>query len=188
MFVMRFLLLITSLWSSTILAGPILHIENNKLVGVDEVVVGDYFYDVSFVQGSCIDVFNNCSSFPFELLDVRTNPYGNLFDALHALNEAIHDADIIDTARAQWYVPELKIPAKKWYGMADEEAWYISYARYFDAGEYQEYSVEFNFIENEELWTVWSNPRHVPEPSNVILFTTMLLGVYFCRRNKYRQS
>ena len=49
-------------------------------------------------------------------------------------------------------------------------------------------TLEFNFIENEDLWTVWSNPRRVPEPSSGILFISTLLVIYFFRRNKYRQQ
>jgi len=185
---MRLLLLITSLWSSAVLAGPILHIENNKLIGVEGVTVGRYSYDVSFVQGSCTEVFNGCTSFPFELLDDRTNRYGNLFAALRSLNKAIYGPDDASTDPLLWYVPELKIPANKWFGLADQEAWHISYARFFDDGDIGEYSVEFNLIETDDLWTVWSNARPVPEPSGLMLVITALLAGYLFRQKKYLQQ
>ena len=186
MFLGRTLLLIVSLWSSVVLAGPILQIENNKLVGVKDVDVGLYKYDVSFEEGSCIEVFDGCSAFPFKLLADELNPYDDLFDALKVLHKAIYGSDDTHTPPPAWEVPELKIPAKKWNGMISEEDWYISYARFFNAGSYSEYSVEFNLIDCEDLWTVWSNPRHVPEPSSLVLVLTMLLAVFGVHRNKYR--
>lgn len=187
MFIVRLLLLIGSLWSSTVLAGPILHIENNKLTGVDGVTVGRYFYDVSFVQGSCVEVFNGCASFPFELLEDRKNPYGKLFEALRSLNKAIYGTDDPNTAPpVLWHVPELKIPASKWFGIADQETWYITYAYILNDPEGHEYWTFFNLIETEDLWTVWSNPRPVPEPSGLMLIITLLAG-YIFRRNKQRQ-
>lgn len=188
MFKVRLLLVLASLWSSSVLAGPILQIENNKLIGVKDVTVGSHFYDVSFVQGSCVEVFNGCTSFPFELLDERTNPNRNLFAALQSLHKAIYGTDDLETEPMLWHVPELKIPSRKWYGLADQEAWHISYARFFNDGGYGEYSLESNLIEANDLWTVWSNARPVPEPSGLMLVITTLLAGYFFRRNKQRQQ
>lgn len=185
MFLVRSLLIVALCWASSALAGPILQIENNKLVGVKDVVVGLHQFDVSFKKGTCGDLFNSCSSFPFKLLDDNTHRYTNFLDALHVLHKVIYGSDDINAEPpSAFYVPELKIPTHKWHDIEDENLLYVSYARFLNTSGYGEYSVEFNFVDCEDLWTVWSNPRRVPEPSSLGLFGIIFLGLVLVRRLK----
>ncbi len=57
-------------------SAAILTVSGGQLVGAKQVVVGDYYYDVEFVEGTCDGLFNKCSDFDFglpnedELLDL----------------------------------------------------------------------------------------------------------------------
>ncbi len=186
MFLVRFLFIITLMWSASVFAVPIMQVENKTLVGVKNVIVGKQEYDVSFKFGTCAQVFNGCSSFPFKLREKhQIDYYANFFDALRSLHKAIYGSDDPNAvAPSAFYVPELKIPTNTWYGLANEETWHVSYARFFNFYDSGEYSVEFDVLDSTNLWTVWSAPRRVPEPSSLSLLSIMLLGVILIRRFK----
>lgn len=186
MFLVRSLFVVTLCWASSVLAVPIMQVENKTLVGVKNVIVGKQEYDVSFKFGTCAQVFNGCSSFPFKLREKhQVDYYANFFDALRSLHRAIYNSDDPNAvAPSAFYVPELKIPTNSWHDIEDENLLYVSYARFFNFYDSGEYSVEFDPLENANLWTVWSAPRRVPEPSGLGLFGVSVLGLLLARRFK----
>lgn len=186
MFLVRSLLIIAICWASSALAVPIMQVENKTLVGVKNVIVGKQEYDVSFKFGTCAQVFNECSTFPFKLREKNQGDYyANFFDALRSLHKAIYGSDDRDAiAPSAFYVPELNIPTNTWYGLANIETWHVSYARFFNFYDSGEYSVEFDVLESTNLWTVWSAPRRVPESSSLGLFGIAVLGLFLTRRFK----
>ncbi|MBV1906458.1 MAG: hypothetical protein KUG75_10300 [Pseudomonadales bacterium] len=80
-----YLALVLCVFSLNNLAAPVLNYDSGQLIGASNVLVDGTFYNVEFIEGSCISVFSGCN----ESSDFAFNTWPTVQSALHALLDQV---------------------------------------------------------------------------------------------------
>ncbi len=177
--------------------GAILTIDNGILMGATGVDVNGVLYDVSFIDGTCIELFDGCNEnadFPF------INP-ANLNDGvlLQTAMEALLDQVFIDSPLGNFNTNpaltngcerECFIGTPLWVSIAGG----LGIGSVFNAPNPNVDDVTFGggplntfdtSLSVRSTYAVWSQPTVVPVPSAVWLFGSGMLGLIgLARKNK----
>jgi hypothetical protein len=80
-------------WAGTAHAAPNLQVVNGKLMGVQGILVNGQSYDVSFTDGSCNSLFNNCdpNKFTFHSFSDAKTALSALLDQAFPLHSVFRD-------------------------------------------------------------------------------------------------
>lgn len=185
------------LWSYFPLSAASLYVENSTLMGINDLVVGQYKYDLRFVDGYALDVFSytytppNTYDFNFAfnnsddaylaaqmLLGAITddNPYGLPFFSDVSLIHGIGP----DITRATFYIPySSRLPYQQHYLVAAQAN--LSNGggvMYCDPSELVGLNYVFDAEYDDRTWVVFSNKTLVvPIPSTIFIFGISLLGL-----------
>jgi len=182
---------------SAISNSATLIVDNGSLMGASEVDVNGVLYDVSFVDGTCIELFNGCNEntdFPF------TNP-ANLNDgvllqtAMEALlNQVFIDSPLgnfnSDPALTNGCERDCFIGTPLWVSSVGGLGMGVVYnSQNSNVDSAGSGGGGFNYddlsLNIRSTYAVWSQPAVVPVPSAVWLFGSGLLGLIgLSRRNK----
>ena len=194
------LLLIVLLYVPINVYAVTLNVVGGELLGATNVSVGGSLYDVSFVDGTCVDIFNGCDSssdFTF-----------NLQSQALAASQALLDQVFIDGVDGD-FNSDATLTAGIEYAFdpAGTEAWAYIYTNYEVGGSilrgayayfdnfliydstniYQTTPTNDNSTIANQTWAVWSNassPSAVPVPAAVWLFGSGLIGLIGVARRK----
>lgn len=185
------------LLSTTGVKATTLIVEDGKLVGATEVLVGNTLYDVTFIDKSAYDIFYN-------------DEYG---DYLFLFNSSDLAAAASDALLKYVLIDEYNNSPNLTYGITDS-IWGLIYTPYqlslycgnetVDAyavrnnayGYRQDSTHNAPYLglyldfssSSREVWAVWTlhtSSTVVPEPTTLLMFTIGIFGIsYFCRKEK----
>ena len=162
------------------------------LMGANDVNVNGQFYNVEFIDGSCISIFGGChstSDFPFQteeaaqaaaqaLLDqVLIDVSWGLFDSHPELTNGITDTRWGDVAIPYKYDPSTHILSLK---LASNSPDVVEWGDYDSvitvSGEYAAFDL------TDSTGTTYANWHSVPEAPTFVLLACGLAGLVFARR------
>ncbi len=188
---------------STSSNGATLNVSNGTLMGASGVNVNGQLYDVQFVDGTCIELYNGCddySDFPFG------NPTNNATTLIAAMN-ALLEQVVIDSSLGNFDSNPNLIN-----GCTNENTCNINTLLFFSgstefmggssarnsSNEFNDFvtsgSIFFNSNPNLALppgndlsvFAVWHQTTVVPVPSAIWLFSSGLIGlISFSRKKQY---
>ncbi len=181
-------------------AAPVLLVDGGgKLTGATGVMVGSSFFDVSFVDGTCIALFNDCDAstdFVFQSQDEATAASQALLDQVFIDGPSgLFDSDpIITQGCFEDPLSPLACGALTPFGLAGTAVPFVlamsAYNALFDTpadqvvgplGHARSTSTAPTF---DEVYAVWTPAASVPEPATVTLVALGAVGLGFARRRQ----
>ena len=180
-------------------AAVILNISNGQLIGAQNVNVRGTLYDVSFADGTCVELYSGCDD---PLTDFTFSDFDSAFDAGVALLEQV----FLDTVDGMFDSrPELTrgcenpvtcfavIPFARsgfdYLAQVAENLNIIGPERVFDS--FSSINFDLNRLSNNTFAVfspASSSPTEISEPSTMLLFGTAILGLGVVLRRRQRDT
>jgi len=179
---LKYRLISILLFISTSLQAATLNIVDGHLMGAYNVNVNGTLYDVSFQDGSCVNLFNNCSDFTFNSIQAAWDASTSLmnqvflgdFDTTPSLSNGIESSEgAFHTAYAS---AENSVDVSLFYNRDNsgqpDQVYALSFYSYLDLT-----------TQEDATWAVWS-PTVVPVPAAGWLLSSGLVGLLCLKRKK----
>ncbi|WP_028584809.1 PEP-CTERM sorting domain-containing protein [Desulfogranum mediterraneum] len=175
--------------------------DNRELIGADGVEVNGFLYDVRFVGGSCIEVFNSCRDFTFH----------TPFEAQLASQALLDQVLINDQGARQPYdvLPglthtgqpfnDLFMPLRiltPWMPVFDPYAVGVALNSSFEREDRVSDGRDLPHLnpftdpwtwQRPTVWAVWSPAQPVPEPTTSLLFAIGIVGLMGARSRRQKR-
>jgi len=171
-------------------------IQSGRLKGADNVLVGNRFYNVDFVEGTCVSVFSGCTSFAFSTATTasraRAALLGQVFldgvlgnfdsnptltfgciDPTHCLVQTPYSANGVSVNYA--FAANYDNPVADYVGFASHSVLTIDTSSPTDAGG----------SPDSVVWGIWTP---VPEPSSLALLVAPFGCLVFLRLFRSHKS
>ena len=189
------LMLVLMLIPFAVQATPILQVDDaGRLTGAFNVEIAGALYDVSFVDGTCVELFGGCD-------DLSDFMFPSPAEAISA-SLALFDQVLLDGPAGQFdSIPSLVsgcgfgmsvcYPTTP-FGLAQDRVVTVLAANYEfqvapDATDLTNWSIHYDMAENfRGTWAVWSRAIATPEPGSLLLMSIGLLGLRSGRRQPRR--
>lgn len=174
-------------------------VEDSQLMGAKNVLVGDTYYDVDFVDGTAYDIFYNDGKYNFTFTSREesvTASYALLDQVL--IGEYDTDPELIggitSTSRAEVYTPYYyagKVGAFDYYYVYtvhatnyDDDVDTVTDQENYLGGItiHNDFARRNNTKYDDEVYAVWSEASPVPVPGALVLMGSGLIGLAGARR------
>ena len=107
--------------STTAFSGPILDIQNGQLHGAKGVLINGTSYDVKFLEGTCLDLFNGCDNaandFDFPVTDLSISTLNASFAKL--ASQALLDQVFLDNSAGNFDSDPTSIYGCNYYNLCE---------------------------------------------------------------------
>jgi len=167
--------------------------ENGQLIGVNNIKVDRDFYNVRFIDGTCIDLFDGCDNastdFPFNsaeayaaMLALKDQAFnGNVYDADPLLTRGI-DADMFYFGEAEILLPVHLAPAVSLVALYNRSGATPDFVPNPSIDGYALTNADFDSgTAGNSVYSVWD----VPIPSTFILVAGVIAGLITRARSAY---